>query len=78
MPLVNIPDAGTLIASAGAYSSPVFSTLLPVGLVGAGLLIGGMLVFAVLSWLMGGISAVLHGGRRRTGGRNILGEDIYS
>ena len=36
----------------------MFQELLPWGLMGAGFLIGGVVVYAVISWIVGGVESV--------------------
>jgi len=61
MPLVNLPSASDMLASVGTSSAPVFTALLPLALFGAGIIIGGLIVYAIMSWLIGGISNIMEG-----------------
>jgi len=46
--IINISDASNTIAQVGASASPVFSSLLPIGLLVGGVIVGGLLVAAVV------------------------------
>lgn len=57
--MINLPDASTSLAAVGAYSSPVFTSFLPMGLMLVGILLGGLIVYAVINALIGGVKAAI-------------------
>lgn len=46
--LINISDASNTLAQTGASATPVFHSLLPIGLLITGILVGGLLVAAFM------------------------------
>lgn len=68
--LFTVPSSTTVLSDTGTWSTAVFTALLGIALVGAGILIGGMFASYVLSKIIAGVSKVVgkgKGGRR--GGR---------
>jgi hypothetical protein len=47
--LITLPEATTTLQSIGQWSGSFFSELLPIALIGAGLIVGGL----IASWLLG-------------------------
>ena len=62
-----VPDATSTLASIGDYAGPMFNELLPIILIGLGLLIGGGIIVYVARMVMRGTNKVIgkKGGRRR-------------
>lgn len=50
-----------MLTQVGSSSAPVFNELVSLGLFGEGLVIGGLIVYALLMWLSHGVSSVIHG-----------------
>lgn len=60
MALVNLPSAANVLTDVGSSSSPVFNELLPIGLFAVGFLIGGLVVYALIHWVINGFAAIIH------------------
>lgn len=48
-----IPDASTLFAAVGAYSSPTFLEFLPFAYLIIGLLVGAGIIYGIIKWISG-------------------------
>lgn len=59
--LVPIPSASAMMTAIGSSSAPVFNELLPIGLFGIGVIVGGLIVYGLISWVIRGIGAVTFG-----------------
>lgn len=66
--LLVIPSSTVLLASTGEYSSGLFTDLLPIVFLGAGLLVGGLLVWFIGDRIVGAVIWLLHGRRDRFDG----------
>lgn len=60
-----LPTAASMLAGVATTSSPMFQELLPWGLMGAGFLIGGIIVYATINWMIGGVGNVIHGNKEK-------------
>lgn len=65
--LFTVPSSTTTLADTGTWSTAVFTALLGIALVGAGILIGGMFASYVLGKIVQGVSKVV--GKGKGGGR---------
>jgi hypothetical protein len=61
-----VPDWGSIVSTISPFTSGVFLTLIVIGLVGAGMLIGGLFVAFIIRKLLAAVKSVLGG---RKGGR---------
>lgn len=61
-PLINIPQTATVFNGISTWSGTIFDAILPIGLVGAGILVGGLIVYAVVSGIISAVSSVTGGG----------------
>lgn len=66
--LITVPTSTTVLTDTGTWSSALFTDVLPIALIGAGLLVGGMVASFVLGKIVAGVKKVVGGGRR-SGGR---------
>lgn len=60
-----IPLVQTVLDGVATTSAPLFTELLPWGLMGAGFLIGGLIVYGIINWAIGGIGNAIHGGKEK-------------
>jgi len=67
--LFTAPSATTTLTQVGTYSSALFTDLLPVIYIGAGFIIGGLLISFVIGRVIAGASKVLGKGRGGRRGR---------
>lgn len=56
--LVSLPTPSDLLASVGAWSSALFTDLLPISALMAGLVVGGLLLGGLIRWIVGGVSRI--------------------
>jgi hypothetical protein len=57
--LVQLPGAAAIMSQVGSSSAPVFNELISPALFLTGLVVGGMIVYAVMHWFINGIGAVV-------------------
>jgi len=55
-----LPSASTILTDTASSSQTLFSEFLPLALFGVGFLIGGIIVVAIISWLVGGIGILVN------------------
>jgi len=53
--IINLTDASNTINQVGASAAPMFSSLLPIGLLFTGIVVGGLLVAAIVFGFTGAV-----------------------
>jgi len=66
--LINIEDASTTLTQVGAFSTPMFTALLPIALVGVGLIVGGLVVNMLYHAIIHAVWSAATGGNQRAQG----------
>ena len=60
MIVIDLPNATSMLSSLGAYSGPIFTEFLPLILALTGLVVGALILRAIASWVIVGVSGLIH------------------
>lgn len=60
MDLINLPSVSNIFNQVATSSQPMFTEFLPLALFGLGFAIAAIIIVAIMGWIHGGVSNLIH------------------